>query len=396
MCKGVRANACNILCLSLQSPIVTDPALDTVLSWLQTVLPLRWPAAGLKTVRELKGDASARRYWRVYLERGASDAPASVIAAYLGPYDLPTYARALKLLPEPLPEPLYLNVGRYLKTLGVSVPELYWTNDAKPADPAARPTLSGDPAAIDPSRLILVEDVGEVSLIDAVKLRPTRAPELFRAAIDELIRFHVDGTARRDPRCLAFSIAYDERLFAWEMEQFLNEGLAAINAEAEREVVAPELARLAAALGRLPRVFSHRDFHGYNLFVGPDGRLRVLDFQDALMAPAAQDLAVMLTTRDSVSVIGPLLEADLVAYYIEQAQHRARPQSALLLDPVGFLEEYRLAVLQHALKAIGRFAQLSRLGQEHYRAYLPFCVEQARRMLGASDDFPVLRGILCR
>ncbi len=360
------------------------------------MVPACWPGASPKTLRELRGDASARRYWRVYLEPGESGAPASVIAAHLGPHDLPAYARALKLLPEPLPEPLYLNVGRFLKALGVSVPEVYYARGARPADSGSEPPSNGVSETIGESRLILVEDVGEVSLIDAVKASPARAPELFRAAIDELMRFHVDGTARRDLRCPAFSIAYDERLFGWEMEQFLEEGLAAVNAGAEQVTVAPEVAGLAVRLGRLSRVFSHRDYHGYNLFVQHGSRLRVLDFQDALLAPAVQDLAVMLTTRDTASVIGPLLEAELLAYYIDQARRRVEPQIASLLDPVSFLEEYRLAVLQHALKAIGRFAQLSRLGQHRYRAYLPFCVEQARRILAASDDFPALREALCR
>ena len=71
------------------------------------------------------------------------------------------------------------------------------------------------------------------------------------------------------------------------------------------KVIAPELDRIAAALGRLPRVFSHRDYHGHNLYLQAHGdsdpSLRVIDFQDALMAPCAQDLAVLLTTRDTVA-----------------------------------------------------------------------------------------------
>jgi aminoglycoside/choline kinase family phosphotransferase len=368
---------------------------DSLLSWLRTVVPLCWPGAYPKAVRQLRGDASARRYWRVYLEPGVSGAPASVVAAHLGPYDLPAYARALKLLPEPVPEPLYLNVGQYLKALGVSIPEVYYANGVQPACPGDESLSNNALDAVTASRLILVEDVGDVSLIDAAKANPARTAELFQLAIDELTRFHVDGTARRDSRCLAFSIAYDERLFAWEMEQFLEEGLASVSTKADRMEVAREVAVLAARLGGLSRVLSHRDYHGYNLFIQHGNRLRVLDFQDALLAPAAQDLAVMLTTRDTASVIGPMLEGDLLAYYIDQAQRRAGVQIAPLLDPVSFLEEYRLAVLQHALKAIGRFAQLSRLGQVRYRVYVPFCVEQARRMLASSDDFPALREALC-
>ena len=50
---------------------------------------------------------------------------------------------------------------------------------------------------------------------------------------------------------------------------------------------------LAARLDRFPRVFSHRDYHRENLFIQDGPRIRIIDFQDALMAPAAQDLAVL-------------------------------------------------------------------------------------------------------
>jgi aminoglycoside/choline kinase family phosphotransferase len=355
-----------------------------------------WPGARPKALRQLAGDASARRYWRVLIEAGDSKAPASVIAAHLGPHDLPRYARALKLLTEPLAEPLYLNVGRYLKALGVSVPEVYCATGVQPADPGNEVAGEACTLSIDKGRLILIEDVGEVSLIDAAKTHPARAPELFQAAIDELIRFHVDGTARPDSHCLAFSITYDERLFAWEMKEFLEEGLGAVNAQADRTAIAADVTGLAARLGGCSRVFSHRDYHGYNIFVQQGSRLRVLDFQDALLAPAAQDLAVMLTTRDTSTVVGPLLEAELLAYYVDQTRRRGGSDGGNLPDPVTFLEEYRLAVLQHALKAIGRFAQLVRMGRERYRSYLPFCLKQARRMLNESDDFPALREALCR
>ena len=67
----------------------------------------------------------------------------------------------------------------------------------------------------------------------------------------------------------------------------------------------PSSAILAKRLGSYPRVFSHRDYHRENLFIQDGARIRIIDFQDALMAPAAQDLAVMLTTRDSGDIVTP-------------------------------------------------------------------------------------------
>jgi len=284
----------------------------------------------------------------------------------LGPDDLPRYARALKLVTEPLAEPPFINVHRFLSQLGVAVPEIY--------------------RALPGERMLLLEDVGSIALADAAEREPARAAELYRLALDQLLIFHIEGTQRRDARCIAFDIAYDERLFAWEMEEFLDYGIKLVDGRADLGAIRPELADLAARLGRLPRVFSHRDYHGQNLFVQVHTRIRVIDFQDALMAPAAQDLAVLLTTRDTARLINPELEADLLSHYWTNAQQR----SASMMSRDDFLESYRLCVIQHALKAIGRFAWLEQNGKSGYAAYIPFCIEQGRRMLEARKDFPRL------
>ena len=57
----------------------------------------------------------------------------------------------------------------------------------------------------------------------------------------------------------------------------------------------------------------HRDYHAWNLQVDPRGRVRVIDFQDALLGPALYDLASLCTDRDSDRFVDPELEASLVA-----------------------------------------------------------------------------------
>ena len=72
---------------------------------------------------------------------------------------------------------------RSLESIGAPVPALY---DADPA-----------------RRAILVEDVGELSLLDAVRRPGADAADLFRLAASELIRLHVDGTGQIGRRCVA-------------------------------------------------------------------------------------------------------------------------------------------------------------------------------------------------
>jgi N-acetylmuramate 1-kinase len=348
--------------------------LDSILDgWCAAAVARCWPHAHIVSGVALKGDASTRRFWRLSLEASdGSGIPTSAIAVELGPDDLPLYARALDLMPEPLAEPPWLNVHRFLCAIGVPVPALY------AADPVAR--------------MLLVEDVGDTALFDAAARGKTA--DLYRLAAAALLQLHIEGTCQLDDRCIAARIAYDARLFRWELEQFIDFGLAEVAPNANRASIGPELDDLAARLDRYPRVFSHRDFHGHNLFVQTDmhggPRLRVIDFQDALMAPAGQDLAVLLTTRDASRIITPTIERRVLDYYYATRMRK----KAAALDFDDFMESYRLCVLQHALKVIGRFTFIERQGKSGYAAYLPYMLAQARRMLAMKPDFPRLRAAL--
>ncbi len=110
------------------------------------------------------------------------------------------------------------------------------------------------------------------------------------------------------------------------------------------------------------------------------------------MAPAAQDLAVLLTTRDTGALIALALEAELLDYYFDAIAGRG----GATLDRAGFIRSYRWCVLQHALKVIGRFVYLEQSGKPGYKAYLPATVGQARRILESGTDFPLLRGVLSK
>src|SRR5579863_7247908 len=335
-------------------------------AWAHAAIAKRWPGARLEQIAALRGDLSTRRFWRVAIAtRGATAAPATAILVDLGPDDLPRYVRVLNLLPSPVTEPPWINVHRFLASIGAPVPKLYDADQAR--------------------RAMLVEDVGTVSLLDAVRQPGADAADLFRLAASELIRFHVDGTAQIDARCIAREIAYTGRLLEWELKEFLEVGLEAVAPGADISPIAPELATLASRLDRFPRVFSHRDYHRENLYIQDGPRIRVIDFQDALMALAAQDLAVLLTTRDTDEVITPAIERRILDFYCAGLARRGAPA----LDAAEFMLSYRLCVLQHALKMIGRFEMFERNGKTGYRRFIPHALAQARRMLAEMrPEFP--------
>ncbi|MDO8431987.1 MAG: phosphotransferase [Candidatus Binatus sp.] len=339
--------------------------------WAAQAIAHRWPGARLDEFDALRGDLSTRRFWRATISPQTGGAPSTAIVVDLGPDDLPRYVRVLKLVTDEPTEPPWINVHRFLSSLGAGVPSLY---DVAPE-----------------KRAMLVEDVGELPLLDAARQPGAHVADLYRLAVEELLRLHVDGTRRIDDECIARRIAYDGRLFEWELKEFIELGLELIAPGVKAASIQEEIKALAARLDRYPRVLSHRDYHGHNLYLQEGSRLRIIDFQDALMAPAAQDLAVLMTTRDTGDVITPVIEKRLLDFYLAGLARRG----AIAMSIADFEMSYRLCVLQHALKMIGRFEMFERNGKTGYRKFIPHLLMQARRMLAAMRaDFPRLASAL--
>ena len=79
----------------------------------------------------------------------------------------------------------------------------------------------------------------------------------------------------RRTNCWSFILEGTRRLNGgWVFRGFVEFGIAELSGSANPAAIAPELDNLAARLGRYPRVLSHRDYHGHNLFLQTDGALR--------------------------------------------------------------------------------------------------------------------------
>jgi aminoglycoside/choline kinase family phosphotransferase len=265
-------------------------------------------------------------------------------------------------------------VHRFLAGLGCPVPEVYVD------------------AATD--GLVLLEDIGDLALRDAVE--GSAAPEverLYQLAIDELLRLQLEGTRRPSRDCIAFQQAFDERLYLWELEHFIEWGIE----KRLGELPAPAAAKLrqsftalARRLDAQPRYLNHRDYHSWNLFV-QDGHIRVIDFQDALLAAAPYDLATLCGDRDTPSVVSPALEGRLLDYYRRGWQERGGPA----WEPAELDEVYRLCALQKALKVVGRFHYLHLVkGKAGYLRYLPPTVAQVRRLLAGLPQWSSIDEVL--
>jgi aminoglycoside/choline kinase family phosphotransferase len=125
---------------------------------------------------------------------------------------------------------------------------------------------------------------------------------------------------------------------------------------------------LAPALAA-PPVWVLRDFHSPNLLWLPQregvARVGLLDFQDAVMGPAAYDLASL--AQDARVDVPELLEIGLLSRYI-----RERLKDEPTFDAPAFAQIYATMAAQRASKILGIFARLDkRDGKPQYLRHMP-------------------------
>jgi aminoglycoside/choline kinase family phosphotransferase len=112
-----------------------------------------------------------------------------------------------------------------------------------------------------------------------------------------------------------------------------------------------------------------RDFHSPNLIWLPErqdiARVGLLDFQDAMMGPAAYDVASLL--QDARVDVPELMEVSLLGHYV-----RKRSEIDTNFEPADFIRLYATLAAQRASKILGIFARLDRRdGKPQYLRHIP-------------------------
>src|SRR6185369_11062292 len=128
-----------------------------------------------------------------------------IVVMVLAGSGLPLSSEELCIFPEPLRELPFLDVHRLLRAIGAAVPEVF----ASDMD----------------TGILLIEDGGDVVLWDRVAGNPPSAEALYRRALAALVVLHERGTASPDRSSIAFGQRFDHRLYAWELEHFLEWGV---------------------------------------------------------------------------------------------------------------------------------------------------------------------------
>lgn len=281
--------------------------------------------------KPIAGDASARRYDRLSKSGGTTailmDAP-------------PNTAEDVRP---------FVALADHLRSIGISAPAI----------------LHQDPDA----GLLLIEDFGDALFADLISGNSDREVPLYRAAADVLL--HLQSAPNPDlPVCdAAWLTEMIAPLFEWYAQDVDAADQAAFHAQfkpfAEQAVKGDQILIL-------------RDYHAQNLLLLPDRigvqQVGVLDFQDALIGPAAYDLVSIL--QDARRDVSAEIEATIINYMLAQSGD----------DPATFQTTYATLGLQRNLRILGIFARLClRDGKAHYVDMIPRVWGYVQRNLAHPD-----------
>ena len=312
------------------------------------------------SIEKLGGDASDRNYYRLHVYVQGNDLPKTMV---------------LMELQEPFPseELPFINILNTLEESGLGVPRLY----------AVESRLG----------LVFLEDLGDEILQKKIRgEHPDGVKDLYHEAIDIIVRMQCDLEASSD--CLAFQTAFTVEKFIWELDFFRThyiEGLLQKKIDPrDRESMDRLFFWLSSLMDGEEKVFTHRDYHSRNL-ICHEGKLKILDFQDARMGPAQYDVASLL--RDSYVVLENTLRESLAEYYLSEWEARTGAR----IDRSRFRYVFDMTSLQRNLKAIGTFAyQAVERKNSRYLKYIPHTLRYVHGNLFGYDELSPYREALAR
>ena len=296
--------------------------------------------------RRIQGDASTRSYERLNRD-GATYILMNSPKRPDGPPVLggKSYSAIAHLAESVTP---FVAMALALRALGFSAPAIF--------------------AADREAGLLVIEDLGDELVVKDDP--PTPIESRYEMATDLLAELHQEmlqevlpvepGVTYRLPR-------YDMDAFLIEVELLLDWYLPKLGARistAKRDIYR-SLWREALLPVTNAQTWVLRDFHSPNLLWLPEregtARIGLLDFQDAVMGPAAYDVASLL--QDARVDVPELIEIGLLSRYT-----RARRSADAAFDAPAFARAYATLAAQRASKILGIFARLER--RDHKPQYL--------------------------
>jgi N-acetylmuramate 1-kinase len=319
----------------------------------------------------IQGDASTRSYERLQL----GERRAILMNAPRRPDGPPVrdgkpYSAIVHLAEDVKP---FVAMANGLRQLGLSGPQIY-------------------DADIDEG-LLIIEDLGTGTIVHGEP--PAPDDDRYAVAVDVLTVLH----GRTLPTVLPVAPHVQHTLPRYDMGALLTEAELLLDwylpaqgatvSQASRDVYIAMWREALQAAIETDLTWVLRDYHSPNLLWLPEregvARIGLLDFQDAMIGPAAYDVASLL--QDARVDVPEALEVTLLGRYVQK-----RREADASFDPPQFIRIYVTMAAQRASKVLGIFARLNhRDGKPQYLRHIPRVWSYLQRSL-AHPSLATLNG----
>ena len=310
--------------------------------------------AEVKSVDKLTGDASTRRYYRIFTTE----------TTYVVCLDEP--------LKNSLEEPNFVKLQRVLHAEGVRVPLIYDKD------------LSVG--------YLLEEDLGDQTFIKEIAKIKSSEEEyrFYKEAIDLIISFHKINTEKYNGETFT-QMAFDTTKLFQEMEftkKYFLSKLFNVNVEDPSVLkLYAKLLEVCEELSNQKRVLVHRDYHSRNLMFKGDDQV-VIDFQDARMGTPLYDLVSLL--EDCYYDLTRENRDALKKYYYDTFFKNFDQKS---YDE--YLRLYDLMSVQRVYKAIGSFSYIYADRKDiRYLKHIGFAFEKLRMIMSKHSELAEAKKVL--
>lgn len=241
----------------------------------------------------------------------------------------------------------YVKIQKFLYKKSLGVPEIYYRDFKR--------------------GILIVEELGETPL-------ERRAYEKsYKKVVDFLIDLQIKGIRGFLNLQLPYKKVFDRQKLLSEADYFKEFYLKRYRKTGGNKFLNKTFEFLADRISKLPCLFMHRDFQSKNIFI-KDGKVRIIDFQNAHKGPFTYDVASLLF--DPYVNLNENMVKEISKYYHGKIKKRIN---------MGF-EEFdfylNLTAIQRLCQALAAFVKLSELkGKKEFKKYIPIAENRLRNIL---------------
>lgn len=306
----------------------------------------------LDKVDRLTGDASTRRYYRLFCDKGS----------YVVCLDNPIKEDE---------EYSFLKMQKFLLGHKVRVPNILDFENTK--------------------GYLLEEDLGDVTLLNHLSEIDDLDIEYsyYTRCLDELLKMH--KIPKENLKDIDLFFDYDKLMqevdftIKFFIQRFLNVEDPNISTKIKQSYI-----DICKRLSNEKMVFTHRDYHSRNIMV-KDNEFIVIDFQDARQGIPQYDLVSLL--EDCYYCISAENKERLIQYYWKKLDKDIHGQ----LDFEYFMALYNDMALQRVFKAIGSFCFIYYQRDDHrYLKYIGYAMEKLKTIMMKDRRYDNLRKLILK